>query len=708
MTAPQKPETFCSDLSKLPPALHFLTTQRRWVLWRWSLRPSKNGTDKWTKPPYRIDNPNVSAKSNDPSTWGDYADAVAAVTAGLADGIGFMLLDSEMAAADADKCRDAKTGTLSGWVQRICVEASSLGLYCEVTVSGTGLRFIGLSHQGKRLSRRFPFNRTSGEGLELYRNCERFITISGLQEGTCESLGEIDAYLDELAERFGKVIPPAIPTLPVILDLNNIPLSNLSTYYQDILENGVPEGQRSEAFAEIVWHLASKGMSAEEIEAELRKHPNGIGAKYAKRLPVEVTRCFNKWRARRQASVAGTASSISPTSSSPWPQIHVIPSELPRVVNEAEDALCLLNEEIYQRGGILMRPVRNTVIDKDGRLKGWELIPVEPAFLVNMLCRAAQFLRHDKRTHAWIAIDAPQQVAAALLANRGRWEKLPLLKGIVNAPFLRVDGSICATPGYDAESKLLFTDSDCSFPPNPDQPSRDDAVAALKVLEDLIGTFPFMTRADKSVMLAAMLTVLDRKSITATPLFGITSPMQGTGKSLLVDVCSMLATGDRIAVMNARNEIEMEKQLGANLLAGRSVISIDNVHKDIELSSDYLCQMLTQAKVDVRVLGESRSVECQSCATIFATGNNLQITGDLTRRSLLCSIDAGVERPELRSFGLSLLEELEDRRGEVVVAALTVLRAWQISGERIQAAGFRQLRRLVVPDQGVPRVVGSG
>ena len=36
-----------------------------------------------------------------------------------------------------------------------------------------------------------------------------------------------------------------------------------------------------------------------------------------------------------------------------------MPGELPRIVNEAEDALILLGREIYQRGGMVVRPVLN-------------------------------------------------------------------------------------------------------------------------------------------------------------------------------------------------------------------------------------------------------------------------------------------------------------------------------------------------------------
>ena len=48
----------------------------------------------------------------------------------------------------------------------------------------------------------------------------------------------------------------------------------------------------------MVWHLASQGWSAEQIAEELSRHPNGIGAKYADRLLAEVTRTYEKWRAK--------------------------------------------------------------------------------------------------------------------------------------------------------------------------------------------------------------------------------------------------------------------------------------------------------------------------------------------------------------------------------------------------------------------------
>jgi primase-polymerase (primpol)-like protein len=167
---------------------------------------------------------------------------VLAVAAGRADGIGFMLKDSETAAADLDHVRDAETSELLDWAQRLCAEADSLGLYREVTVSGCGLRFIGLS-QGNALHRKFTFNRKSGAGIELYRNCARYITVSGLQEGLCQELGSINDYFDTLMTRFSSQAAAAAQDDP--FDFNT---AGAQADYQDIIENGAPEGQRSEEF----------------------------------------------------------------------------------------------------------------------------------------------------------------------------------------------------------------------------------------------------------------------------------------------------------------------------------------------------------------------------------------------------------------------------------------------------------------------------
>jgi hypothetical protein len=137
----QKPATHNADLAHLPAALLPLTEQARWVVWPWELRTTKGGKSKWTKPPRQARDPARNARSNDSGTWGSYSDAVAAVTAGNADGIGYMLLDSGIGAIDCDHCVDRAIAKLDTWAEQLHDEAR--GAYQEITVSGGGLRIIG-------------------------------------------------------------------------------------------------------------------------------------------------------------------------------------------------------------------------------------------------------------------------------------------------------------------------------------------------------------------------------------------------------------------------------------------------------------------------------------------------------------------------------------------------------------------------------------
>jgi hypothetical protein len=662
-----KPKTYQGNLAYLPAALLPLTHEKRWLNWRWEWRARKGGGGKWTKPPYQTKYPDRPAKSNDPAIWGSHSDADDVVNAGAADGIGFALLGSDISAVDLDHCRNAETGAVTPWAEAIRAEAG--GAYCEITVSGQGLRILGRGN-GPETHRKFTFDRKTGAGIELYRNTARYITISGLElGGPCRELPPLDDFIDKLLARHSGQAAG--------LDFNAA--GQQRSAIDDLIRNGAPEGERSELFQKVVWYLATKGWSAERITAELAQHPNGIGAKYADRLHTEVTRSYHKWRARKCAAATGGETPAA----GDWPQIFVIAGELPRVVNEAEDALLLLGREIFQRGGLVVRPVQSKLIAADGReVLGWQLIPVTRPYLVETLCCAARFLKYDGRSKGFVATDAPDIVAETYLMRRGRW-RLPVLTGVVNTPFLRADGSLCEQPGYDAASGLLFKPDSQSFPAIPPKPSKDEALAAVAMLEQLIATFPFVSAADRAVALSGVLTALDRRAMPTAPLHAFTSPTAGTGKSLLVDVVAMLATGQLMPVISqGKTEEELEKRLGAALLAGDVTISIDNCKHELE--SAFLCQALTQEKLNIRVLGLSKNVETPVNATIFATGNNLVIAGDLTRRALLCSMDAQCERPELRSFEANAVETARAERGQLVAAALTILRAWRVAHEREQ------------------------
>jgi hypothetical protein len=279
------------------------------------MAPGQEGRQrKWTKPPRRALEPGRYAMSNDPSTWGSHADPVAAVAAGNADGIGFMLLKSEIAAGDLDHCRDPETGMVDAWAEMLHSEAN--GAYREITVSGCGLRIIGLAN-GSEVHRKFTFDRKTGAGLELYRNTGRYITISGCEIGSCTKLPPLDNFIDAIFARQSSAAGGAQARKRTGgngshtngsntngsntngLDFNSAGPQSSSIDYDEVIRNGAPNGSRSELFQACVWHLAATRRSIEEIVAVLEQYPNGIGEKYAGRLRAEVERSYEKWQAER-------------------------------------------------------------------------------------------------------------------------------------------------------------------------------------------------------------------------------------------------------------------------------------------------------------------------------------------------------------------------------------------------------------------------
>src|SRR5262249_45824054 len=226
-----KPRTYNADLAHLPSALVPLTEEPRWVVCPWDRRTTKSGKEKWIKPPRQARSPRRNARSNDPSTWGSYADAVAAVAAGNADGIGYMLKDSNIGAIDLDYCVDKESTKLEFWAEQLTKEAN--GAYHEITVSGGGLRIIG-TVTGPETHRKFTFDRTTGAGIELYRNTARYITISGAEiGGPCTRLLPLDALIDKLIARHSGQAAGG-------LDFNDAD-PQASPDYDDLIQNGAPE-----------------------------------------------------------------------------------------------------------------------------------------------------------------------------------------------------------------------------------------------------------------------------------------------------------------------------------------------------------------------------------------------------------------------------------------------------------------------------------
>jgi len=352
---------------------------------------------------------------------------------------------------------------------------------------------------------------------------------------------------------------------------------------------------------------------------------------------------------------------------------------LPETIDRVEQALLDSGVEIYQRGGILCRPVHlSESVDPGGRGGPVKLIPTAEDWLRETIMRVAVFQKVSGKSGEIVVIDCPSSIPKTYLERVGSW-RMPLVTAIIQAPTLRKDGSVIDQPGYDQSTGIYASFEPDEFLPIDEAPNRADAIDALRVLKSSINTFPFAEAADRSVALAAILTGLTRHLLETAPMYGFSAPVAGSGKSLLVDQISVIISGRKAAVLApGKTEEELEKRLGAALLQGETVISLDNCTDTLQ--GAFLCQMLTQTRVQIRRLGHSQNVEVPTNSLMLSTGNNLTFAEDMTRRVLLCTLNPKVERPEERQFEKDALVEALNHRAELVAAGLTVLKAFIFAG----------------------------
>lgn len=392
-----------------------------------------------------------------------------------------------------------------------------------------------------------------------------------------------------------------------------------------------------------------------------------------------------EYQARKDAAEARKAARPKPVEKPPpvEPTVILVGVDEERVNDEGIAALAQ-HREAYQRGGALVHvvcdesPLRGVTRPKSAP----RIVPMQPATLREYLSACADWVQ-PRKDEPPKRVSVPKSAVAAIHA-RGSWKGVRSLEAVVDCPMLRPDGTVVDQPGYDAQTGLLFAPTQ-TFERVPVRPSHADAKAAAAKLADLFIDFPFRADPHRAAAIAALLTPLATYAFAgAKPLFLFDANVAGAGKGKCVSIISEVVQGRPMAVMAPTDDDEeARKRIMAIALSGEPLTLIDNIEN--RLGGAAMDAAITGQEVSDRILGSTAMVRMPLITTWYATGNNVLLKGDMQRRVVHVRLESPEAHPEdRRGFKHTNVEAYaREHRSELVTAALTMLRAWRISGDTV-------------------------
>jgi hypothetical protein len=360
--------------------------------------------------------------------------------------------------------------------------------------------------------------------------------------------------------------------------------------------------------------------------------------------------------------------------------------------------LCRVLHEKYKREDI------------DGKAREYSRSYIErhtDISLLNRLIDVADFgVIEEKGDDVAYKYKLPETRLASLVLEHNE-KPYPHITGTTSVPILRPSGEISTTAGYDERSHLWYAPSDdLAALRIPESPTKEDALKAVEVIDDILHDFRFASKKDRTHTWAALLTTLLRPIVGNVPLCNIDAPMQGTGKSLLCMIIVMIATlgaySNLIAPQSnpkypAEAEEEWRKSILANLMQGYPIVVIDNLPRGCKFSCAALDSALTKPEFTGRILGQSRMMTVPSRAIWICNGNNITMAGDTARRTYHIRLDAQSSKPWLRKdFRYdNIISTVKEKRADIITALLTIIRAWFVAGRppaenRIRMGSFEE------------------
>jgi putative DNA primase/helicase len=364
--------------------------------------------------------------------------------------------------------------------------------------------------------------------------------------------------------------------------------------------------------------------------------------------------------------------------------------------------------EIFQRGNSLVEVVCSDTATADARYHiqaGTGMFHVlGPNELRLSISKRINFLKFNATQKKWLPAKAPADVAQVMSTAISHWS-VPRVVALSETPILSSDGNIIQDRGFAPASGLIYTGGAPEICV-PETPTLDDAVKSAAAIMGYFEEFPFADMSDgrespesyhASVVLAYVLTLVMRVLIPLAPLFLFRAHTAGTGKGLIIEAANTIVFGRNATLMpplsGSGADEEERKRITSMLMRGITSAHLDNCTGD--LGSGPLDALLTAPEWTDRILSRNDVPSLPQRMTLAASGNNIGVRGDTVRRVLLCSMDANVESPELRTFKRqNLITDIQRDRSQLLGHVFTILKAHLLAGrpnsECVKLGSFEQ------------------
>jgi len=373
-----------------------------------------------------------------------------------------------------------------------------------------------------------------------------------------------------------------------------------------------------------------------------------------------------------------------PEPSSGKTRVVITPNEHEAV--EAAAAALAADPTLFTRAGrlVTVTPADDTGDDFIRRSPGTPTISVvQPAVLRTRLTAVCDLVRITEGPEG--PVERHQHPPGWLVTGvhaLGAWPGVRRLRGITEHPVILADGSILATPGYDPRSGLHLHLPAGLRLSMPDRPTRKDVAEAVARLDDVVADFPFARSENKAAYYAGLLTPLAKWSYEGpSPMFLIDANVRAAGKGLLASVAGRLLIGRELPVSSFTLDVEELRKIVTTLaVQGDGLVLFDNLTGPV--GNAVLDAALTASQWSGRILGVSQTYTGPLDVVFFATGNNVSLKADTSRRVAHVRLETPLEKPEERDGFRhpDLLPHVSAHRGELLSALLTILRGWHVAG----------------------------